>query len=108
MKIYRDGSAGTTGHKGKGYNKRGKHTVMNLKDIQIYIFYTNTQTAHKTHKGKKNVLENQNPAFFVCLSLVCFPPSFSPLPPPVEVQFIPQVIYTNIGSMHKKNRSSHS
>lgn len=81
---------------------------MNLKDIQIYIFYTNTQTAHKTHKGKRMYLKTKTQLFlFVCLSFVS-PPSFSPLPPPVEEQIIPQVIYTNIGSMHKKNRSSHS
>lgn len=50
---------------------------MNLKDIQIYIFYTNTQTAHKTHKGKRMYLKTKTQLFLFVFRL--FPPQFLPL-----------------------------
>lgn len=68
---------------------------MKLIHIQIHIFYTNIQTAHKRQSQKewKYHLETKTQYFFSC---------FSPSPQPVEVQFILQFIYTYIVSMHKR------
>lgn len=69
---------------------------MKLIHIQIHIFYTNIQTTHKRQRVKKNVNTTWKP------KPSCLFPCFSPSPPPVEVQFILQFIYTYIVSMHKR------
>lgn len=75
--------------------QRGRDTVMKLLHVPQYTHFI--QTAHKRHRckyqldGKPKKKKTQ-----------MFRPCFSPSPPPVEVQFILQFIYTYIVSMHKR------
>ena len=82
----------------KGLQQGGEDTPMKLIHVQIYTYFIQIHKQHiKDTELKKDVkisrMETKTQLFLPC---------FSPSPPPVEVQFILQFIYTYIVSMHKR------